>query len=114
MTENYSEDQKYSLLIIICLTLQGLLLGHCRAAKYAKVPPAAAAAALRAAAAAPRPRAGATKPPTLVSVSAAPPSMITELGFTPLQLFAHVRLFPAESWEIYQTWYFVQRYTLQM
>ena len=37
--------------------------------------------------------------------------MITELGFTPLQLFAHVRLFPAESWEIYQTWYFVQRNT---
>ena len=91
--------QKISLFIIICPTLQGLLLGHCRAAKYAKVPP-AAAAALSAAAAAPRPRVGATKPPTLASVSAAPPATITELGFTPLQLLAHVRLFPAESWEI--------------
>ena len=99
--------------MIICLTLQGLLLGHCRAAKYAKVPP-TAAAALSAAAAAPRPRTGATKPPTLASVRTAPPAIIAELGFTPLQLFVHVRSFPAESWEIHQIWYFVQRYTLQM
>ena len=42
--------------------------------------------------------------PTLASVRTVSPAMITELGFTPLQLFAHVRLFPAESWEIYQTW----------
>ena len=67
-----------------------------------------AAAALSAAAAAPRPRAGATK--SIASTGVAPPAMITELGFTPLQLFAHVRLFPAESWEIHQHWYSLQRY----